>query len=76
MAVQYDHTKSGPLFLILAGGAVLLVGGWLTPTQAVRSVLFLGGMVPPLAASFRRLRVPTAAPACSRVLRLQHEQVE
>lgn len=57
--MQYDHTQQAPLYLILvAVGVGMLAGAWFTPIQAVQIVLlFSGGLMLVLAATFRQLAV-------------------
>jgi len=57
--MDYHRTQQAPLYLILvAVGVGMLAGAWLTPIQAVQIVvLFSGGLMLVLAATFRQLTV-------------------
>jgi hypothetical protein len=57
--MQYDHTQTSPLYLILVGvGIALLVGAWLTPEWFVQIILLCsGGLMFILALCFRQLTV-------------------
>lgn len=57
--MQYEHTQQAPLYLVLvAVGIGMLAGAWFTPIQAVQIVLlFSGGLMLVLAATFRQLTV-------------------
>ena len=57
--MQYDHTQSAPLYLLLVGvGIAMIVGGWLTPELVVQIILVCSGMLMFLfALSFRQLTV-------------------
>jgi len=57
--MQYEHTQTAPLYLILVGvGIAMLIGGWLTPELVVQIILFCSGMLMFLfALSFRQLTV-------------------
>ena len=57
--MQYDHTQTSPLYLLLIGvGIAMFVGGWLTPEMVVQIILFCSGVLMfVLALSFRELTV-------------------
>jgi hypothetical protein len=57
--MQYDHTQTAPLFLILVGvGSAMLIGAWLTPEWFVQIILLCGGgLMFILALCFRQLTV-------------------
>jgi hypothetical protein len=57
--MQYDHTQTAPLHLLLVGvGIAMLIGGWLTPELVVQIILFCSsGLMLLLACCFRQLTV-------------------
>lgn len=57
--MQYQHTQSSPMFLILIGtGVAIFFGGWAVPETTVRAILLVSGSVMLLLAiSFRHLAV-------------------
>jgi hypothetical protein len=57
--MQYDHTQSGPLYLLLLiVGIGMLVGAWLSPEQTIQLILASsGGLMLVFAVSFRQLTV-------------------
>jgi hypothetical protein len=57
--MQYDHTQTAPLHLLLVGvGIAMLIGGWLTPELVVQIILFTSsGLMLLAACCFRHLTV-------------------
>jgi len=57
--MQYDHTQSAQLYLLLVVvGIGMLIGAWLTPAETMQIILASSGAVMfVLAVSFRQLRV-------------------
>ncbi len=57
--MQYDHTQTAPLYLILVGVSIaMLIGGWLFAEQVMQIILLSsGGLMFVLAQCFGRLTV-------------------
>ena len=57
--MQYDHTQSAPLYLLLVVvGIGMLIGAWLTPAEMMQMILASSGaLMFVLAVSFRQLTV-------------------